>query len=170
MAAVSFPLAADDAAAACANRDVPFEANPAVVREAMLCEIATVRRRQDARRLRANGQLDLAAGQHAADMFERKYFSHVGPDGSDLADRARRAGYAKAGCSWRVGEVLAWGAGADSTAHATVRAWLRSPGHRHILLSSGYGQLGLGMQLGTPVAEIVGGVTVAAVFGRRHCS
>ena len=169
VAAVSLPLAADEASAACANRDLPYEANPAVVREAMLCEIGALRERRDARRLRANGQLDLAGGLHAADMFQRRYFSHESPGGGDLADRARRSGFAQRGCSWGVGEVLAWGVGSRSTARGTIRAWLRSPSHRRILVSERYGQIGLGTQLGTPFDAYPGGVTVAAVLGRRHC-
>ncbi len=170
VAAVTFPLAADDAAAACANRDLPYESNPAVVREAMVCEIAELRQRRDARGLRPSAELDVAAGLHAADMFQRRYFSHVSPGGGDLTDRARRSGFAKRTCSWAVGEVLAWGVGSRSTARGTVRAWLRSPSHRRILVSERYGQLGLGMQLGTPYEQYPGGVTVAAVLGRRHCS
>ena len=167
--AFTLPLAADDASAACANRDLPFEANPTVVREAMLCELADVRARRDVRRLRGNEQLEAAASLHATDMFQRRYFSHTSPGGGDLGDRARRAGFAREGCSWAVGEILSWGVGSRSTARGTVRAWLRSPPHRRILLSSRYGQLGLGMQLGTPFDEYPGGVTVAAVLGRRHC-
>jgi uncharacterized protein YkwD len=170
VAAVTLPFAADDAAAACANRDLPFEANPAVVRDAMLCEIAETRARHDARGLRGNADLDLAASRHATDMFERRYFSHVSPGGGDLGDRARRAGFARDGCSWAVGEILAWGVGSRSSAAGTVRAWLRSPSHRRILLSDRYGRLGLGMQLGTPFEQFGGaGLTVAAVLGRRHC-
>jgi uncharacterized protein YkwD len=169
-AAVSLPLAPDDAMAACASRDVPYEANPGAVRDAMLCEIARVRERRDARPLRSSAELELAAGRHAADMLERRYFSHVSPGGGDLGERARRAGFAKRSCSWAVGEVLAWGVGARSTAHGTVRAWLRSPSHRRILVSNRYGRLGLGTQLGTPYEAFPGGVTVAAVLGRRHCS
>ena len=169
VAAVALPFGSDDAFAACANRDLPFEANPTVVREAVLCEITALRERRDERRVRGNVQLDVAASRHAADMFERRYFSHVSPGGSDLGDRVRRAGFARSGCSWAVGEVLAWGVGSRSTAAGTVRAWLRSPGHRRILVSGRYGQIGLGMQLGTPFDQYPGGVTVAAVFGRRHC-
>jgi uncharacterized protein YkwD len=169
VAAVTLPLAADDAAAACANRDLPYEANPAVVREAMLCELGELRERRDARRLRESEELEIAASRHAADMFERRYFSHVSPGGGDLADRARRAGFAREGCSWAVGEVLAWGVGSRSTAAGTVRAWLRSPSHRRIIVSERYGRIGLGTQLGTPYDGFTGGVTVAAVLGRRHC-
>ena len=81
VAAVTLPLAADDAAAACANRDLPYEANPTVVREAMLCELAELRDRRDVRRLRESEELEIAASRHAADMFERRFFSHVSPGG-----------------------------------------------------------------------------------------
>jgi uncharacterized protein YkwD len=170
VAAVALPLAPSDASAACADRDVPFESNPTAVRDATLCEIAELRERRDARRLRVNAELEVAASRHAADMFERRYFSHVSPGGSDLGDRARRADFARRDCSWGVGEVLAWGVGTSSTARGIVRAWLRSPSHRRILVADGYGQIGLGMQLGTPFDAYPGGVTVAAVLGRRHCS
>ena len=92
-----------------------------------------VRDRRDMRDLRPNAQLDLAASRHATDMFERRYFSHVSPGGGDLADRARRAGFAKRNCSWMVGEVLAWGVATRSTAAGTVQAWMDSPSHRRIL-------------------------------------
>lgn len=169
VAAISLPLAPDGAVAPCANRDLPYEADPVAVREAMLCEIGAARERRDARPLRAGAELDLAAARHATDMVERRYFSHVSPGGGDLADRARRAGFARSDCSWRVGEVLAWGVGSRSTARATVRAWLRSPSHRRILVSDRYGRLGLGMQLGTPYELIPGGVTVATLLGHRRC-
>jgi uncharacterized protein YkwD len=170
VAAVTLPLTPADASAACANRDVEFQANPAVVRDAVLCEIAETRERRDIRDLRGNAQLDLAAGRHATDMFQRRYFSHVSPGGGDLADRARRSGFARRNCTWMVGEVLAWGVGSRSTAAGTVRAWMNSPGHRRILISGRYGQIGLGLQAGTPYDAYPTGVTVAAVLGRRHCS
>jgi uncharacterized protein YkwD len=171
-AAVTLPALPADATAGqapCANRDVEFMASPLVVREAMLCEIARVRANHDVRRLRAHEQLDLAAARHATDMYERRYFSHVSPGGGDLADRAGRAGYALRRCSWRVGEILAWGVGQRSTAAGTVRAWMDSPEHRRILISRRYRELGLGLQAGTPFDVFPVGVTVAAVLGRRHC-
>ena len=168
-AAVALPLGAEEASAACANRDVEYQANPTVVRDALLCEIAEVREQRDVRGLRGNAQLDLAAGRHATDMFERRYFSHVSPGGSELADRARRAGFAKRSCSWMVGEVLAWGVGTRSTAAGTMNAWMNSPTHRRVLTSRRYGQVGIGLQAGTPFDAYPVGLTVAAVLGRRHC-
>lgn len=168
VAAVTLPFAPDVASAACANRDLQYEANPVAVRDALLCEIGAVRDRRDLRRLRPNAELETAAGLHAIDMVQRRYFSHTSPEGGALADRARSSGFAREGCSWRVGEVLAWGIGRRSTARRTVRAWMESPGHRDILTANRYGRIGLGMVYGNP-AGYTGGVTVAAVVGRRHC-
>jgi uncharacterized protein YkwD len=156
--------------APCANRNVPFETAPADARAALECEIARVRAQRGLRRLHDDRRLDKAARRHAVDMVNRKYFSHYTPAGSDVADRARRTGYAKGSCSWRLGEVLAWGAEGRSTAAATVQAWMDSPEHRHILISSRYSDLGVGTVAGTPIKAFPHGLTAAAVFGKRHCS
>jgi uncharacterized protein YkwD len=172
-AVVTLPTVADDAdarRAPCANRNVEFEAAPEVAREALICEIGRVRARFDLRQLDPDGRLFKAARRHAADMVDRHYFSHYSPGGSDVADRARRTGYARRACAWRLGEVLAWGVGGRSTAAGTVRAWMDSPGHRHILVSSRYSDLGVGMVAGTPERQYPHGLTAAAVLGRRHCS
>ena len=170
LAAILVVSAPGEAAAqACPDRDVQFEAAPSQVREALLCEIARVRERRDVRGLRGDAQLDLAATRHAADMRERRYFSHVSPGGGDLADRAARAGYALRRCSWRVGEVLAWGVGPRATAAGTIRAWMRSPGHRRVLLSRRYREVGVGLQAGTPFAQHPSGLTAAVVVGSRDC-
>jgi uncharacterized protein YkwD len=174
-AAATLPVAmAEDAdarsAPRCANRNVPFEVAPRQARAAVICEIARVRVRHGLDRLRRNIRLDTAARRHAADMVRRKYFSHYTPAGRDVADRARRAGYIRSDCSWRVGEVLAWGVAGRSTAAATVRAWMDSPTHRRILVSSRYSDLGVGTVAGTPDRDYAHGLTAAAVLGRRHCS
>jgi hypothetical protein len=153
----------------CHNGSVTFAVAPAKARRALLCEIDRVRAKRGLWRLRPSELLDRASRRHAADMVRRRYFSHDTPGGAGPADRARRAGYVKRSCSWRIGEVLAWGVAGRSTAHATVRAWMDSPGHRRILVSRRYRELGSAMVEGTPEAKYPSGVTVAAVFGRRHC-
>src|SRR5262249_27981174 len=120
-------------------------------------------------RLHTNRRLATAARRHAADMVRRHYFSHYSPAGNDVADRARRTGYATSGCSWRLGEVLAWGVGSRSTAAAIAQAWMASPEHRHILVSSRYSDFGVGTVAGTPDARFPHGLTAAAVLGKRHC-
>jgi uncharacterized protein YkwD len=161
---------ADARRSACANRDVEFEAAPQLAREALICEIARLRAKRDLRRLDPDARLAKAARRHAADMVDRHYFSHYSPGGADVADRARRTGYAKRTCAWRLGEVLAWGVGGRSTAAGTVRAWMDSPDHRRILVSDRYSDLGVGTVAGTPEPALPVGLTAAAVLGRRHCS
>jgi uncharacterized protein YkwD len=152
-----------------AHRNVPFEVAPANARAALECEIERVRAQRGLHRLRDNRRLARAARRHAADMVRRKYFSHYSPAGHDVADRARRTGYAKRSCSWRLGEVLAWGVGGASTAAATVQAWMASSTHRHVLISSRYSDFGVGTVAGTPAKQYPHGLTAAAVLGRRHC-
>jgi Cysteine-rich secretory protein family len=161
---------ADARRQACANRNVEFEIAPQDAREALICEIDRLRARRGLRKLDVDGRLAKAARRHANDMVDRHYFSHYSPAGSDVADRARRTGYAKRTCAWRLGEVLAWGVEGRSTAAATVDAWLDSPDHRRILVSNRYSDLGVGTVAGTPELAFPHGLTAAAVLGRRHCS
>jgi uncharacterized protein YkwD len=120
--------------------------------------------------LRENPPLDRASKRHAADMVDRLYFSHETPEGAGPGDRTRRVGYANASCSWRIGEVLAWGVAGRSTAAATVNAWMDSSEHRRILVSRKYDEIGSWMVAGTPDRRYPSGVTAAAVLGERHCS
>jgi hypothetical protein len=174
-AVVTLPSLTDDADArrrvpVCNNRDVQFELAPVKARHALACEIARLRARRGLGRLHENALLDRASKRHAADMVDRSYFSHETPAGAGPGDRARRVGYAKSSCSWRIGEVLAWGVAGRSTAAATVRAWLDSPEHRRILVSRKYDEIGSWMVDGTPERQYPSGVTAAAVLGERHCS
>jgi uncharacterized protein YkwD len=154
-------------AAQCRGGGVEFEVAPERARDALLCELNHARKRHDAGRLRTQAALAQAAQRHASDMRRRRYFAHESPGGQDVGDRLRRAGYARAGCAWSAGEILAWGAGPRSTPAALVDAWLDSPPHRRVLLSDRYGRVGLGLRGGTPAGG--GGVTAAAVLGSRSC-
>jgi uncharacterized protein YkwD len=174
-AAATLPITpADEEASArqarCDNRNVPFETAPKASRAALICELRRIHARRKLPRLRVDDRLAKAARRHAADMVRHKYFSHYAPNGDSVADRARHTGYIKSTCSWNVGEVLAWGVAGRSTAAATVRAWMNSSEHRHILISSSYSDLGVGAIAGTPDKQYPDGLTAAAVFGKRHCS
>jgi uncharacterized protein YkwD len=174
-AVVTLPAVKTDEADArrvpvCANRGAQFEVAPVKARHALACEIARLRAKRGLGRLHENPLLDRASKRHAADMVDRSYFSHESPGGDGPGDRARRVGYAKANCSWRIGEVLAWGVAGRSSAAATVQAWMNSPEHRRILVSRKYDEIGSWMVGGTPERAYPDGVTAAAVFGERHCS
>jgi uncharacterized protein YkwD len=152
----------------CANRGVPYQRAPTLVRAAIACEVDRVRTSRGLGWLRDNRRLKIAARRHSADMVRRHYFSHYTPAGTGPGDRARRAGYVRSGCRWYIGEVLAWGIANRSTAAGTVRAWLNSPGHRAVILSRTYVDGGVGTRAGTPTGQS-SGVTVTMVVGRRSC-
>ena len=152
----------------CENRGLPYQRAPTLVRAAIACEVDRVRVSKGLRWLRDNHRLTVAARRHSADMVRRRYFFHYTLSGAGPADRARRTGYVHSGCSWTVGEVLAWGTARSSSAAAIVRAWLRSPGHREIVLSPRYADAGVGTRAGTPAGH-ASGVTVTVVVGHRNC-
>jgi uncharacterized protein YkwD len=88
------------------------------------------------RRLIAGRRLARAADSHTRHMLVANYFSH-----GAFAQRVRRyVGYR------RIGETLAMSS--RCSARLVVRMWLRSPGHRAVLLSRKYRRVGVGRRVG----------------------
>lgn len=86
--------------------------------------------------LRASSALTHTAQAHARDMARNDFLAHEGRDGSQVAERAQRAGYA-----WRlIGENVA---GGPSTAREAVEGWLSSPGHCRNIMESGFTEMGV---------------------------
>ncbi|WP_407291565.1 CAP domain-containing protein [Stutzerimonas zhaodongensis] len=82
-----------------------------------------------------NAKLGGAALAHSRDMAEQNYFSHHAPDGSQVSDRANRAGY-----SWqRIGENIAAGQGSEEQVMA---GWLASPGHCSNIMNPDFTEMG----------------------------
>ncbi len=111
--------------------------------EAPLIErINAVRRSRRLRPLRISRQLRRAAAFHSASMGRRGFFSHRSADGTSSTRRIRSF-YPSAGYSyWTVGETILWSGGRVS-ARSALRTWLNSPGHRSVLLSGRWSQVGL---------------------------
>lgn len=85
--------------------------------------------------LRWNDRLAEAALAHSRDMANQDFFSHRAPNGSQVSDRANRAGYA-----WsRVGENIAAGQGSVEQA---VAGWLASPGHCRNIMRADFTEMG----------------------------
>ena len=110
-------------------------------RKLLVQRINHVRCRHGLAPVAASRALHSAAIRHSDDMMGRDYFSHTSPTGSTMVDRILKTGYVS-GYSWVAGETLAWGWGTHKGARATVRAWMHSPEHRAILLSSKYRVIG----------------------------
>jgi uncharacterized protein YkwD len=154
---------------ACANVSVaPTAANLELVRAAVLCLHNRERTARRLPKLTEHAALRAAAEGHSAHMVGARFFSHDGPDGSDMADRILGAGYAR-GQGWSLGENIAWGTGPLATAAGIHRAWMRSPGHKANILRRQFREIGIGIALGAPVSGGGNdGATYTADFGVRR--
>jgi uncharacterized protein YkwD len=106
----------------------------------LLSVMNRVRAAHGLRLLRADARLEVAARRHSSRMLRTDTFCH-----GAFTARIRRVGVRAP----RVGENLAWGAGAYARARAIVNMWLASPGHRANLLRPGYRIVGVGALRGT---------------------
>ena len=137
------------------------------LRRAILCLVNAERARRDLQPVRRSARLELSATRHVRDMVARRYFAHETPAGITAADRARRAGYLRGARAWTVGEILAWLVDPRPTAAGVVRAWMNSPGHRHVILRASLRDAGVGIARGNPRIARGLGATFAVEFGRR---
>ena len=111
--------------------------------EASLLEMVNAERRAARLQpLRTDPALARLARAHDADMFARGYFSHITPDGQDLAHRMQDAhlGYLVAGENIALAPTLV--AAHDGLMH--------SPGHRANILRPQFGRVGIGVLDGGP--------------------
>jgi uncharacterized protein YkwD len=152
VALIAAPADAAQGAAQCpASMDIPSSSNDmSAAAGSIVCLVNVERTSRGQSALRRDGDLSQAARRHATDMARNNFFAHVTPDGDTLSDRLRQAGYGRPGDGWRAGEDLGWGTGDQATPNALVDAWLASPGHRRILLSSSYREIGVGVAGGAP--------------------
>ena len=84
--------------------------------------------------LRSNPSLGVIAGKRSADMVAGGYFSHTEPDGDTWLDYLEEAGV-----PWySTGEAIAWDRypTLGYSVGTTRKAWMDSPPHRALLLSS----------------------------------
>jgi len=85
-----------------------------------------------------NNILHSASRNHSVDMATRGFYAHTCPDGITASQRARNAGFTGV-----VGENLA----RASAPHASMTAWMSSPGHRANILNEASTYLGIGVHI-----------------------
>jgi uncharacterized protein YkwD len=97
------------------------------------------------RGVRRNAGLARAANYHSWEMLAGDYFAHESRDGGPFDQRVRRFAQHRA-----LGETLAMVSGGcqGRLASRVVGMWMNSPGHRAILLSSGFRLVGIGARAG----------------------
>jgi uncharacterized protein YkwD len=153
-------------ASACDNASSPpTRATLTDARSATVCLINEARARHGLGKLGTTSSLARAASAHSRDMAARDFFSHDSPGGSTPKSRIASSGYLDGASSWAIGETIAWGSGDLASPASIVRSWLRSPGHRAILLDGRYDDVGIGIALGAPGGG--GGATFTGDFGKR---
>ena len=103
----------------------------------VLSLINEARRDHGLRPLKASKALARAAAGHARSMARLGFFAHESADGTTAGERLRRA-YSGS----QVGETLLWRS-PDVTPGEALRMWLQSAGHRRILLSGSFRDVGL---------------------------
>jgi uncharacterized protein YkwD len=133
--------------------------------QAVACLVSKARLRSGYKPLQRSRALETAAAAHGRDMVAGRYFSHLSRDGSAPADRIRGVGYLDGARFWAVGEVIAFSR-PSSTPSRVVRAWLRSPKHRDVILTAAFRQIGAAIVRGTPTNPRKG-ATCVANLGRR---
>jgi uncharacterized protein YkwD len=136
--------------AVCANQF--DDAAPAKVQEdAMDCMTNYARQRDHRRRFGELAKLNRSAEHKSHDILRCNSFSHFAC-GRQFTYWMGRYGYLRARC-WRAGENIAWGVGPYGSVRAIFRAWMHSSGHRRNILSRGFDQLGVGLDVGSFVGR-----------------
>jgi len=124
--------------------------------EVILAAMNRERTARGLRPLRLNQKLSLAANDRIGDMFSKRYFAHVSPDGLQPFTWARQRGY-----RYRlIGENLAVGYRGKSV----VDGWMNSRGHRENILQRGFDEVGIAIADGAPQRGYRG-PTVVAMYG-----
>ena len=103
---------------------------------AMVKKINKVRAKHGLRALRHAPSLTRSAGAYARVMMSRDFFGH-----SSHIQAPRRFR--------RLGEAIAYRRGHARSTARTLRAWLQSPGHRALILSSSFRYVGAGVSMGS---------------------
>jgi uncharacterized protein YkwD len=95
--------------------------------------------------LRLDPRLTELARERAEYMARTEEFSHTQSDGTDVFDLITASDIAWYGA----GEIIAWNTASllDYSAQFAVKGWMDSPGHRAIVLSSGYNYVGFGLAI-----------------------
>ena len=113
----------------------PAAAQASSPTDLMLGKINDVRARNGVRALHGSGTLSASAGAYSNWLMQADYFGHV-------------AGIRASGSFNRLGEILAIHGGGRARIRRTVGRWLRSPGHRAVMLSSSFRYFGAGVTVG----------------------
>ena len=139
------------------------------VEQGVIREVNRVRVAKGLRPLTVVQGLQTAALNHSRAMLQGGFFEHESPGGRPFWERIKRTYPPRGSDQWLVGEnLLAKSAGLSP--QEAVAAWLESPPHRDVLLSSQFRDVGIAVMR----APLAGGAfgnqatwVITADFGTR---
>ncbi len=147
---------------------MPGELSKGEARSAVRCLLNRKRENHGLRSLRKSGRLKKAAQKHTRYMKSHGCFSHECPGEPSVLSRLKRVNYIHNGLRrWSYGENIAWGGSHLGTPKAIVRAWMRSPGHRHNILNPDFREIGIGFSRAPRPNPGASGSTITTDFGMR---
>ncbi len=149
---------------------MPSAGNAALVDAATLCLMNEIRAENLLRPLRHNGALASIATGQARDMVRGDYFGDQSISGQTPLARIMASSYVvPSPARMLTAQNIGWGTGPNATPAGIVEAWMASPPHRAIILTSAYRDVGVGVAPAVPAEFGSGwaGGTYAVEFGAR---
>ena len=141
-----------------------------LLERSVMAKVNGVRRQHGLLPLRFSAGLAGAARHHSREMAEAGYFRHNAADGEAFSRRIARFYPIGNYQYWYVGENMLWSSG-ELDATAALELWLGSPGHRAIMLSARWREVGVGAVYARTAPGVYGGLDVTIVtadFGVRR--
>ena len=135
----------------------------------VLAELNKIRRDHGLVPLKLSRPLATAADTHSKAMGTHGFFQHESRDGSEFWKRVKRFYGAAGSGNWSVGENLLWSSG-ELDAATALKLWMQSPGHRKVILTPRWREVGLSAVSVTAAPGVFGGrdvTIVTADFGAR---
>lgn len=157
--------------AVCAHANLrPSSSNLRSVEAATLCLINRLRHSDHLHSLRFNDNLHAVAVGQASEMVIGDYFGDDNRAGETPLQRIVATSYPAHAARVSTAQNIGWGTGPNATPAAMMRAWLRSPPHRRIILTAGYRDIGIGVAPAVPtsVTGAALGATYTVEFGVRR--
>lgn len=161
-------LAAEPAAAAACPgaRAQPGNVKAPRATSAVICLINRRRAGAGLPRLKLRKPLRAAAKRHSQRMVRTGCFGHS--CGGTLLRRVKRTRYLPCGCAYGLGETIAWGMKPRGKPRRIFRSWMRSPGHRRVLMDRSLRHIGVGVVWGAPGGPGASSAgTYAAILGYK---
>jgi uncharacterized protein YkwD len=148
----------------------PTSANAAAVSAATLCLVNRIRAGAHLPALRVNRELAAVAGEQVHQMVRLDYFADVRPGGQTPLTLVANTRYPAHAASISVGQNIAWATGSYATAAQVVAAWMASPPHRAIILTTTWRDTGAAVAPAAParLADGERGATYAMEFATRR--